>query len=146
MYFCSYYWVLSQLLDFRETVCTTVSRNSTLSSDWLWAGVIEVGFPTETEFTLHLHAETISDANPGLLACWYRNPYVWKQQLLCFTLNVNCKYDEIKSELSSRKVCHHWVQNVLSLVSYLENQKMKIYKIITLYLLLCGSETLFFAF
>jgi hypothetical protein len=29
-------------------------------------------------------------------------------------------------------------------VSYSENQKMKIYKNITLYLLLCGSETLFF--
>jgi len=50
--------------------------------------------------------------------------------------NQNSIQEEIKSRLNSGNACYHSVQNLLSSSSLSKNLKIKIYKIIVLYILI----------
>jgi hypothetical protein len=54
----------------------------------------------------------------------------------------NCMHEEINSRLNSENACYHSVQSLLSSRLLTRNLKHKIYKTITLPVVLCGSETL----
>jgi hypothetical protein len=55
--------------------------------------------------------------------------------------NQNCIQEEIKSRMKSVNACYHAVQNLLSSILLSKNLKIKIYRIIILYVVLFGCET-----
>jgi len=57
--------------------------------------------------------------------------------------NQNGIHEEIKCKLNSRNTCYHFVQNLLSSRLLSKNFETKIYKNISLRVVLCGSETWF---
>ena len=55
--------------------------------------------------------------------------------------NENSIQEEIKSRLKSGNVCYYSVQNRLSSSLLSKNLKIKIYRTVILFLVLCGCET-----